>query len=80
MLQEQLDKKYEANDQLKAEYADASDEVKVRYQAVQQLGMVSPKGAQSVEIMAPVTRTSTTQEVEIPENVGLFASLFAFLN
>ncbi|NLB89872.1 MAG: hypothetical protein GX786_01435, partial [Clostridiales bacterium] len=78
-LQGQVQRQEETNESLKENLAESYDEVKVRYQAVQQLGMVSPKGVQSIQIAAPQTRIPSAN-MEIPENVGLFASLFAFLN
>ena len=78
-LNNQIERQSETNATLQDTLAEASDEVKIRYQAVQRLGMTSPKGVESIEVVAPQTRVPSANIV-IPENAGVFASLFALLN
>ena len=81
-LKMQIETQSETNRSLEQTLLEAADEVKVRYAAVQQLGMVAPKGAQSIELVAPETQILPKDGVtgSIPQASGFFATLFAFLD
>lgn len=81
-LQAQIKTQGEANISLQEELNAAADEVKVRYAAVQELGMVAPKGIQTIGLVIPeeMLEEQRTETKEIPESSGFLASLFAFLD
>ncbi len=81
-LRAQIQTQSEKNIDLQIKLNEAADEVKVRYAAVQNLGMVAPKGVEAIGIVLPKEQTTqlSVQKEEIPKNSGFLASLLGFLD
>ncbi len=81
-LRAQIETQSVTNQGLEQALLEAADEVKVRYVAVQNLGMVAPSGIPAIELTVPDTYISNTQNeaVSVPETPKFFSTLFAFLD
>ena len=81
-LRAQIETQSESNQSLEQALLEAADEVKVRYVAVQELGMVAPSGIPAIQLSIPEPKNIEKQNeaVSIPETSKFFSTLFAFLD
>ena len=67
------------NEVLRAELADATEDVKIRYAAAQNLGMIPSEAAQAIGINVPVVPETKAWEKPVKQN-GVYARIYSALD